>query len=106
MVLLGGITVGHADLHNVFMAGKVNARTAKLQSCTLADGIRCEKEEHTLLDSILSHVEAVQGGARIEHCNVFGKASDGGDIGVRYTPEMLEILKKALDLGKKGIIKF
>ena len=35
-----------------------------------------------------------------------GKASDGGDIGCRYTPEMLEMLKLALELRKKGIIKF
>jgi hypothetical protein len=35
-----------------------------------------------------------------------GKASDGGDIGCRYTKEMLEVLKKALELRKKGIIKF
>jgi len=34
------------------------------------------------------------------------RASDGGDIGCRYTPEMLEMLKKALELRKKGIIKF
>ncbi len=34
------------------------------------------------------------------------RASDGGDIGCRYTPEMLEILQKALELRKKGIIKF
>jgi len=34
------------------------------------------------------------------------KASDGGDIGCRYTPEMLEILEKALELRRKGIIKF
>jgi len=35
-----------------------------------------------------------------------GKASDGGDIGCRFTPEMLEVLKKAFELRKKGIIKF
>ncbi|HUT36538.1 MAG TPA: hypothetical protein VNE39_23825, partial [Planctomycetota bacterium] len=35
-----------------------------------------------------------------------GKASDGGDIGCRYTPEMIEVLEKALELRKKGIIKF
>jgi len=35
-----------------------------------------------------------------------GKASDGGDIGCRYTPEMLEMLKLALELRRKGIIKF
>ena len=35
-----------------------------------------------------------------------GKASDGGDVGVRYTPAMIEIVKKALELRKKGIIKF
>jgi len=35
-----------------------------------------------------------------------GKASDGGDIGCRYTPEMLEMLKLAQELRKKGIIKF
>jgi hypothetical protein len=35
-----------------------------------------------------------------------GRAADGGDIGVRYTPEMLEMLKLALELRKKGIIKF
>jgi hypothetical protein len=34
------------------------------------------------------------------------KASDGGDIGCRFTPEMLEMLEKALELRKKGIIKF
>jgi hypothetical protein len=34
------------------------------------------------------------------------KASDGGDIGCRFTPEMLEVLEKALELRKKGIIKF
>ncbi|MBM4034859.1 MAG: hypothetical protein FJ291_24210 [Planctomycetes bacterium] len=34
------------------------------------------------------------------------KASDGGDIGCRFTPEMMEVLEKALELRKKGIIKF
>ena len=34
------------------------------------------------------------------------KASDGGDIGCRYTPELMEVLEKALELRKKGIIKF
>jgi len=35
-----------------------------------------------------------------------GKASDGGDIGCRYTPEMIEIIQKALELRAKGIIEF
>ncbi|HLA84429.1 MAG TPA: hypothetical protein VJL29_06520, partial [Thermoguttaceae bacterium] len=35
-----------------------------------------------------------------------GKASDGGDVGCRYTPEMLEMLKLALDLRARGIIDF
>jgi hypothetical protein len=35
-----------------------------------------------------------------------GKASDGGDLGVRYTPEMIEIIQKALELRAQGIIKF
>jgi len=35
-----------------------------------------------------------------------GKASDGGDIGCRYTPEMLEMLRLALELRRKGVIKF
>ena len=34
------------------------------------------------------------------------RASDGGDLGCRYTPEMLEMLKLAHELRKKGIIKF
>ena len=34
------------------------------------------------------------------------RASGGGDIGCRYTPEMLAVLKKALELWDKGIIKF
>ena len=34
------------------------------------------------------------------------KASDGGDIGCRFTAEMLEVLEKAIELRKKGIIKF
>ena len=132
------------DFENVFVSGKVRAHRAKLKSCTLTEGIRCEAKELTILDSIVSSVEAVRGGARIEHCNVFGKgylllakagkgciskdpqfrdpeafdyhlkldspcrkkASGGGDIGIRQTPAMLEILKKAMELRKKGIIKF
>jgi hypothetical protein len=35
-----------------------------------------------------------------------GKASDGGDIGCRYTPEMIELCKVALDLRRKGTLKF
>ena len=35
-----------------------------------------------------------------------GKASDGGDIGVRYTPQMIEMLTLALELRRRGIIKF
>jgi len=34
------------------------------------------------------------------------RASDGGDLGCRFTPEMLEMLKLALKLRQKGIIKF
>ncbi|MFH1921678.1 MAG: hypothetical protein ABIP48_17575 [Planctomycetota bacterium] len=34
------------------------------------------------------------------------KASDGGDVGCRYTPEMIELCQKALELRAKGIIKF
>ena len=32
-----------------------------------------------------------------------GKASDGGELGLRYTPEMRKI---ALNLRRQGIIKF
>ncbi len=35
-----------------------------------------------------------------------GKASDGGDIGVRWTPEMLEMINVALELRRRGLIKF
>jgi len=35
-----------------------------------------------------------------------GKASDGGDIGVRYTPEMIEMINVALELRRRGIINF
>jgi len=35
-----------------------------------------------------------------------GKASDGGDIGCRYTPEMIDLCKVALELRRRGIIKF
>jgi len=35
-----------------------------------------------------------------------GKASDGGDVGCRYTPEMIEMCKIALELRAKGIVKF
>ena len=34
------------------------------------------------------------------------KASDGGDIGVRWTPEMLEMCEIARQLRAQGIIKF
>jgi hypothetical protein len=33
-------------------------------------------------------------------------ASEGGDLGCRFTPEMLEMLKLALELRAKGVIKF
>jgi hypothetical protein len=35
-----------------------------------------------------------------------GKASDGEDIGVRWTPEMLELCRIALELRRRGLIKF
>jgi hypothetical protein len=35
-----------------------------------------------------------------------GRASDGGDLGCRYTPEMIELCKVALELCRKGILKF
>jgi hypothetical protein len=35
-----------------------------------------------------------------------GRASDGGDVGCRYTPEMIQMINRALELRKKGIIKF
>ncbi len=35
-----------------------------------------------------------------------GKASDGGDIGCRFTPEMIDLCKVALDLRRRGILKF
>jgi hypothetical protein len=35
-----------------------------------------------------------------------GRAPNGGDVGVRYTPETIEIIRRALELRKKGIIKF
>jgi len=34
------------------------------------------------------------------------RASDGADMGCRFTLEMMEVLKKALELRRKGIIKF
>ena len=35
-----------------------------------------------------------------------GWASDGGDVGSRYTPEMTEMIQLALELRKRGVIKF
>ena len=35
-----------------------------------------------------------------------GKASDGGDLGFHYTPELIELMKEAKKLRDKGIIKF
>jgi hypothetical protein len=35
-----------------------------------------------------------------------GKASDGGNIGCRYTPQMIQVLKMAFELRSRGIIKF
>jgi hypothetical protein len=34
------------------------------------------------------------------------KASDGGDLGCHYTPEMIEVLREALILRQQGLIKF
>ncbi len=33
-------------------------------------------------------------------------ASNGGDIGCRHTPEMIEMCQKTLDLQAKEIVKF
>ena len=138
------LTKENTDLKNVFIGDKVCVQTAKLKSCTLADGIRCEKGPLTMLDSIASFVEAKQKGAKIEYCNVFGKgclllakagkgclskdpqfrnpkevdyslkldspcrkkASDGGNMGFHQTRAMTAVLKKALELRKKGVIKW
>jgi len=35
-----------------------------------------------------------------------GRASDGGDLGCRYTPEMIEMCKIAPDLRARGMIEF
>lgn len=35
-----------------------------------------------------------------------GKASDGGDMGCPYTPEIMELCRIALELRAKGIIRF
>lgn len=35
-----------------------------------------------------------------------GRASDGGDIGVRWTPEMLEMIQVAIELRRRGLISF
>ncbi|MEM4202046.1 MAG: hypothetical protein QW786_02430 [Candidatus Hadarchaeum sp.] len=35
-----------------------------------------------------------------------GRASDGGHVGVRYTPEMIEMINVALELRRRGIINF
>jgi len=34
------------------------------------------------------------------------KASDGGDLGCRYTPEMVEMIQKAPELCRQGILRF
>jgi len=34
------------------------------------------------------------------------RAADGGDLGCRYTPGMLEMLKMAFELRRRGIITF
>ncbi len=47
---------------------------------------------------------AIRCAAPVGSCR--GKASDGGDLGVRYTPEMLDMLKLAFELRQRGIIKF
>ncbi|HIQ20104.1 MAG TPA: hypothetical protein EYH34_02535 [Planctomycetes bacterium] len=41
-----------------------------------------------------------------EHSPARGRASDGGDIGVRWTPEMLQMCRIALELRARGLIKF
>ena len=35
-----------------------------------------------------------------------GKASDGSDLGCRYTREMVELCSVALELRKRGIVRF
>ena len=35
-----------------------------------------------------------------------GEGTEGGDIGCRYTPEMIELCKQALELRRRGILKF
>ena len=35
-----------------------------------------------------------------------GKASDGGNLGFHYTPELIELMKEAIRLRDKGVVKF
>ena len=53
---------------------------------------------------LAAHFAAVQIVNELPHSK--GWASDGGDVGCRYTPEKIEMLKLALDLRARGIIDF
>ena len=43
---------------------------------------------------------------RLPSSRCIGKASDGGDLGARCTPEMVEMCQKAWQLKQQGIIQF
>ena len=59
-----------------------------------------------LRPGLLTSVPTGLDGRLMPGSSCIGKASDGGDIGCRYTREMIELVEKALELRAKGIIKF
>jgi len=63
-------------------------------------GKRCFSKEPQFVDPATSDYRL----KRTSPCRK--RASDGGDLGCRYTPEMVEVVRKALELRRKGIIEF
>jgi tetratricopeptide (TPR) repeat protein len=84
-----------------------NNPRAKIENCaTFGQGRPPQEAKNSFLTNPMFRDPANLDYRLMPGSPCIGKASDGGDIGCRYTPEMIELCKVALELRRRGIINF
>ena len=107
----GPLTLGQPSsvVHNSVLATAVSEKPGhRLINCLLHTAAN---PEIMTLENVKVATVAFRNPANLDYRLVpgspgTGMAIDGGDIGVRYTPEMIELCRIALELRAKGVIKF